>query len=95
MIVQVLPAFPSSSLPSSDVLEGHLAAACFCDPGCLLTGLICIFYSAGRLSASESFIPGAWEEEGFKILRKYGVEYCDRSVSMYEAAGRAVAKMDA
>ncbi len=40
-------------------------------------------------------IPGAWEEEGFKILEKYGVEYCDRSVSMYEAAGRAVAKLGA
>jgi succinyl-CoA synthetase beta subunit/citryl-CoA synthetase large subunit len=40
-------------------------------------------------------IPGAWEEEGFKILEKYGVEFCDRSVSMYEAAGRAVAKMQA
>jgi succinyl-CoA synthetase beta subunit len=40
-------------------------------------------------------IPGSWEEEGFEILRKYGVEYCDRSVSMYEAAGRAVAKMQA
>ena len=38
-------------------------------------------------------IPGAWEEEGFKILAKYGVEYCDRSVSMYDAAGKAVAKM--
>jgi succinyl-CoA synthetase beta subunit/citryl-CoA synthetase large subunit len=38
-------------------------------------------------------IPGAWEEEGFKILSKYGVDYCDRTVSMYEAAGRAVAKM--
>jgi succinyl-CoA synthetase beta subunit/citryl-CoA synthetase large subunit len=38
-------------------------------------------------------IPGAWEDDGFKILRKYGVEYCDRTVSMYEAAGRAVAKM--
>ncbi|MEN8376987.1 MAG: ATP-grasp domain-containing protein [Gemmatimonadota bacterium] len=38
-------------------------------------------------------IPGSWEEEGFKILSKYGVDYCDRSVSMYEAAGRAVAKM--
>lgn len=37
-------------------------------------------------------IPGSWEQEGFKILGKYGVEYCDRSVSMYEAAGRAVAK---
>jgi len=40
-------------------------------------------------------IPGAWEEEGFKILEKYGVEYCDRSVSMYDAAGRAVAKLGA
>ncbi len=38
-------------------------------------------------------IPGSWEDDGFKILEKYGVEYCDRSVSMYEAAGRAVAKM--
>lgn len=38
-------------------------------------------------------IPGAWEEEGFKILDEYGVEYCDRSVSMWEAAGRAVAKI--
>jgi succinyl-CoA synthetase beta subunit/citryl-CoA synthetase large subunit len=40
-------------------------------------------------------VPGAWEDEGFKILKKYDVEYCDRSVSMYEAAGRAVAKMQA
>jgi succinyl-CoA synthetase beta subunit len=40
-------------------------------------------------------IPGAWEDDGFKILRKYGVEYCDRTVSMYEAAGKAVAKMQA
>jgi succinyl-CoA synthetase beta subunit len=38
-------------------------------------------------------IPGAWEEEGFKILDRYGIEYCDRSVSMWEAAGRAVAKV--
>jgi succinyl-CoA synthetase beta subunit/citryl-CoA synthetase large subunit len=38
-------------------------------------------------------IPGAWEEEGFKILDKYGIEYCDRSVSLHEAAGRAVAKI--
>ena len=38
-------------------------------------------------------IPGAWEEEGFKILDRYGVEYCDRSVSMHEAAGRAVEKV--
>jgi succinyl-CoA synthetase beta subunit/citryl-CoA synthetase large subunit len=40
-------------------------------------------------------IPGSWEEDGFAILRKYGVEFCDRSVSLYEAAGRAVAKMQA
>jgi len=40
-------------------------------------------------------IPGAWEDEGFKILEKYGVEYCDRSVSMAEAASRAVAKLQA
>jgi len=38
-------------------------------------------------------IPGSWENEGFKILAKYGVNYCDRSVSMYEAAGRAVSSM--
>ena len=38
-------------------------------------------------------IPGAWEEEGFKILDRYGIEYCDRSVSMHEAARRAVAKI--
>jgi succinyl-CoA synthetase beta subunit len=35
-------------------------------------------------------IPGAWEEEGFKILEKYGVDYADRSVSLNEAARRAV-----
>ena len=38
-------------------------------------------------------IPGAWEEEGFKILEKYGVEHCDRSVSLHEAARRAVEKI--
>jgi succinyl-CoA synthetase beta subunit/citryl-CoA synthetase large subunit len=38
-------------------------------------------------------IPGAWEDEGFRILDRYGVEYCDRSISMWEAAGRAVAKI--
>src|ERR1017187_1348064 len=38
-------------------------------------------------------IPGAWEEEGFKILEKYGVEYADRSVSLHEAAKRAVEKI--
>ncbi len=35
-------------------------------------------------------IPGAWEQEGFKILSKYGVPYCDRTVSIDEAAGMAV-----
>ena len=40
-------------------------------------------------------IPGAWEGEGFKILEKYGVEYCDRTVSMSEAARRAVEKVKA
>ena len=38
-------------------------------------------------------IPGAWEEEGFKILEKYGVKYADRSVSLNEAARMAVAAM--
>src|SRR5689334_13993796 len=38
-------------------------------------------------------IPGAWEEEGFKLLEKYGVEYADRSVSLHEAARRAVVKI--
>ncbi len=38
-------------------------------------------------------VPGAWEEEGFKILDSYGVEYTDRSVSMHEAARRAVEKI--
>jgi succinyl-CoA synthetase beta subunit len=35
-------------------------------------------------------VPGAWEQEGFKILDKYGVPYCDRTVSIDEAAGLAV-----
>ena len=34
-------------------------------------------------------VPGAWEEEGFRLLRHYGVEYFDRSVSIDEAARRA------
>lgn len=36
-------------------------------------------------------IPGAWEEEGFRLLRRYGIEPLDRSVSIDEAARRAVA----
>jgi len=35
-------------------------------------------------------IPGAWEEEGFKILERYGVRYADRSTSLNEAARLAV-----
>jgi succinyl-CoA synthetase beta subunit/citryl-CoA synthetase large subunit len=38
-------------------------------------------------------VPGAWESDAFKILEKYGIEYCDRSVSLSEAARRAVAKL--
>lgn len=35
-------------------------------------------------------VPGAWEEEGFKILKKYDAPYCDRTVSIDEAAKIAV-----
>jgi succinyl-CoA synthetase beta subunit len=35
-------------------------------------------------------IPGAWEEEGFKILERYGVRYANRSTSLNEAARLAV-----
>lgn len=38
-------------------------------------------------------IPGSWEGEGYKLLEKYGVDYCDRTVSMSEAARRAVEKI--
>ena len=38
-------------------------------------------------------VPGAWEEEGYKILSKYGITYCDRSVSIDEAARIAVEKI--
>ncbi|HEY6395966.1 MAG TPA: ATP-grasp domain-containing protein [Solirubrobacteraceae bacterium] len=38
-------------------------------------------------------IPGAWEEEGFKILERYGVDYADRTVSLHEAARRAVERI--
>ncbi len=40
-------------------------------------------------------IPGAWEDEGYRILERYGVEYADRSVSMHDAALRAVRKIEA
>ena len=35
-------------------------------------------------------VPGAWEEEGSKILAKYGVEFQNRTVSIDEAARIAV-----
>jgi len=35
-------------------------------------------------------VPGSWEEEGIKVLRKYGVHFCDRSISIDEAARLAV-----
>lgn len=35
-------------------------------------------------------VPGSWEEEGIKILRRYGIPFCDRTVSIDEAARRAV-----
>ncbi len=38
-------------------------------------------------------VPGAWEADAAKILDKYGIEYCDRSVSISEAARRAVEKV--
>jgi len=36
---------------------------------------------------------GAFEEEGYAILKKYGVRYYDRSISMDEAARLAVQMM--
>jgi succinyl-CoA synthetase beta subunit/citryl-CoA synthetase large subunit len=35
-------------------------------------------------------VPGAWEEEGYKILAKYGVQFGDRTCSIDEAARLAV-----
>lgn len=35
-------------------------------------------------------IPGAWEEEGFKILSKYGIPFLDRTASIDDAARMAV-----
>jgi succinyl-CoA synthetase beta subunit/citryl-CoA synthetase large subunit len=37
-------------------------------------------------------VPGAWEEEGFKILSRYGVPYLDRTASIDDAARMAVEK---
>ena len=38
-------------------------------------------------------VPGAWEADAAKILKKYNIDYCDRTVSLSEAARRAVAKV--
>ena len=56
-------------------------------------GIIKGILEAGRVPSETVAVfrvPGAWEEEGFKILSKYGVPYCDRSVSIDEAAKMAV-----
>jgi len=50
-------------------------------------GIVKGILEAGRDPADTvaSFrVPGAWEEEGFKILAKYGVEFVDRTVSIDE-----------
>lgn len=36
-------------------------------------------------------VPGSWEDDGFKILRKYGIKYFDRTHTMDEAAKYVVA----
>ncbi|MGH7395282.1 MAG: ATP-grasp domain-containing protein, partial [Candidatus Methylomirabilales bacterium] len=51
--------------------------------GCLAAG------RQPRETISVFRVPGSWEEEGAKILRKYGVPFCDRTVSIDEAARRA------
>ncbi len=56
-------------------------------------GIVKGILEAGRVPSETVAVfrvPGAWEEEGFKILSKYGVPYCDRSVSIDEAARMAV-----
>ena len=53
--------------------------------GCLDAGL----EPAGAIAVFR--VPGAWEEECVSLLRHYGVEACDRTVSIDQAAGLAVA----
>jgi succinyl-CoA synthetase beta subunit len=56
-------------------------------------GIVKGILEAGRVPSETVAIfrvPGAWEEEGYKILSKYGVPYCDRRVSIDEAAKMAV-----
>lgn len=56
-------------------------------------GIIKGILEAGRDPANTVAVfrvPGAWEEEGSKILAKYGVEFQNRTVSIDEAARIAV-----
>ena len=55
----------------------------------VITGVIAAGYDPAE-AITIFRIPGSWEAEGVKILERYGVEYVDRSVSMHEAARRAV-----
>ncbi len=59
----------------------------------VITGVI----EAGRVPAETITIfrvPGAWEEEGAKILARYGVRCADRTVSLDEAARLAAGTRD-
>jgi len=40
-------------------------------------------------------VPGAWEKEGAKILKKYGVKYYGRDISIDQAAEKAVKILEA
>jgi succinyl-CoA synthetase beta subunit/citryl-CoA synthetase large subunit len=56
-------------------------------------GIIKGILKAGRKPAQTVAVfrvPGAWEQEGFKILSKYGVKYLDRTASIDDAARIAV-----
>ncbi|HUS04295.1 MAG TPA: ATP-grasp domain-containing protein [Dehalococcoidia bacterium] len=39
-------------------------------------------------------VPGAWEEEGFRILRKYNVNFLDRSYTIDDAVREAIRRME-
>jgi len=57
-------------------------------------GVITGILEAGRDPAATLAVfrvPGSWEEEGIKVLRRYGVRFSDRRVSIDEAARLAVA----
>ena len=58
----------------------------------VITGVIAAGYDPAE-AITIFRIPGSWEAEGVKILERYGVEYVDRTVSLHEAARRAVEKV--